>query len=157
MGSTRKATQLWLEYRDYFNLSAANPRHLIALWSYTWLVASGRVPYMLLPATGWDLFGRSGRPHTSGRFRGQDLNYTEAEWRFPLPGFNRKLGGVAFVNATTASNRNSNIMLFEHFQFGYGAGLRYMVNTKTRANISLDYGRGVNGASGVFVNINEMF
>ena len=157
MGSTHTATQVWLEYRDYFNLSASSPRHLIALWSYTWVVASGKVPYMLLPATGWDLFGRSGRPHTSGRFRGENLSYTETEWRFPLPMFGDKFGGVAFVNASSASYSAGNVQLFDHFQFGYGAGLRYMVNTKIRANISLDYGRGVNGASGFFLNINEMF
>lgn len=32
-----------------------------------------------------------------------------------------------------------------------------MISPKNRVNISLDYGRGVNGASAIFLNLNEMF
>jgi hypothetical protein len=157
LGSTASASQLWLEYRDYFNLSKSRPRNLIAFWAYGWFVTSGKSPYMFLPATGWDMFSRSARPYTHGRFRGEDLAYTEVEWRFPLQKSKDRLGGVVFVNATTASSRTDNVDLFSYFQAGYGAGLRYMISPKNRVNIGLDYGRGIHGASAIFLNLNEMF
>lgn len=157
LGSTESSSQLWLEYRDYFNLSKTRPRNLIAFWAFGWFVTGGKVPYMFLPATGWDMFGRSSRPHTMGRFRGEDLVYTEVEWRFPLQKNKDRLGAVLFVNSTTASSRTEQVSLFNYFQAGYGGGLRYMISPKNRVNISLDYGRGVNGASAIFLNLNEMF
>jgi outer membrane protein assembly factor BamA len=157
LGSTESSTQLWLEYRDYFNLDKDRPRNLLAFWAFGWFATSGKVPYMFLPAVGWDMFGRSSRPHTMGRFRGEDLVYSELEWRFPLQRTKDRFGGVVFVNATTASSRTESVNLFNYFGVGYGVGLRYMISPKNRVNISLDYGRGVNGASAIFLNLNEMF
>jgi hypothetical protein len=157
LGSTASSSILWLEYRRYLNINKQRPRNLIALWTYGWFVTSGKVPYMFLPAVGWDMFTRSGRPYTQGRFRGEDLVYTEAEWRFPLQKSKNKLGGVAFINFTTASSRTQNIGLFSSAKLGYGAGLRYMLSEKNRVNIGIDYGRGFNGASGIFLNLNEYF
>lgn len=115
LGSTESSSQLWLEYRDYFNLSKTRPRNLIAFWAFGWFVTGGKVPYMFLPATGWDMFGRSSRPHTMGRFRGEDLVYTEVEWRFPLQKNKDRLGAVLFVNSTTASSRTEQVNLFKLF------------------------------------------
>lgn len=157
LGSTRNSGTLWLEYRDYFSLSKNRPRNILALWTYAWSVTNGEVPYMFLPAIGWDMFARSGRAYTQGRFRGEDLVYTEVEWRFPLQKQKERFGGVLFANTSTASSRVEDISLFSHFQLGYGLGLRYMVLPKRRINIALDYGFGVKGASGIFLNVNEMF
>jgi outer membrane protein assembly factor BamA len=157
IGSTASSSHLWLEYRDYFSVNKARPRNLIAFWTFGSFVTSGKVPYMFLPATGWDLFGRSGRPYTQGRFRGEDLSYTEFEWRFPLQSTKEKLGAVIFTNFTSASSRTQNIGLFNSFQMGYGAGFRYMLSEKNRVNIAIDYGFGHNGASGLFLNLNEYF
>jgi outer membrane protein assembly factor BamA len=157
LGSTSGASQLWLEYRNYFNLNKNRPRNLIAVWTYGWFQTSGKSPYLFLPAVGWDMFARSGRPYTQGRFRGEDLVYGEAEWRFPLQKTKNKWGAVLFVNSTTASNRHENIGVFNYMQFGYGAGLRYMLSEKNRANLCLDYGFGAHGAQGIFLNLNEYF
>ncbi len=157
LGSTSNSGTLWLEYRDYFRLSKERPRNLLALWTYAWSVTNGEVPYMFLPAVGWDMFARSGRAYTQGRFRGEDVVYTELEWRFPLQKNKERFGGVIFANSSTASSRTEDINLFSHFQLGYGLGLRYMVLPKKRINIALDYGFGVRGASGIFLNVNEMF
>lgn len=157
LGSTASSGQLWLEYRDYFTLNKERPRNLLAFWTYGWFVTGGKVPYMFLPATGWDMFGRSSRPHTMGRFRGEDLAYAELEWRFPLQQNKDRLGAVLFVNTATASSRTQDVKLFGHFGTGYGGGLRYMLSPKNRVNIALDYGRGINGASAIFLNLNEMF
>lgn len=32
LGSSKNSTLLWLEYRDYINLSSLIPRHLIGIW-----------------------------------------------------------------------------------------------------------------------------
>lgn len=157
LGSTASAGHLWVEYRDYIHLNKSRPRNLIALWTFGWFVAGGNVPYMFLPALGWDMYSRSGRPYTQGRFRGEDLSYTEAEWRFPLQKTKNKIGGVVFVNMTSASSRTQNISIFSSAQFGYGAGFRYMLSEKNRVNLGIDYGRGRNGASGIFLNLNEYF
>jgi len=157
LGSTTNATQLWLEYRNYFTLDKKRPRNLLAFWAYGWFVTSGTSPYLFLPATGWDMFARSARPYTQGRFRGEDLIYSELEWRFPLQKNKEKLGGVVFLNASTASSRLDDVPVFDYVKLGYGAGLRYMLDEKKRVNIGLDYGFGFNGAQAIFLNLNEYF
>jgi outer membrane protein assembly factor BamA len=157
LGSTANSNSLWLEYRDYVSLDKSRPRNLIAFWAFGNFVTGGKVPYMFLPAVGWDMFGRSARPYTQGRFRGEDLVYAETEWRFPLQKEKDKFGGVVFMNATSASSRTQNINVLNYYDMGYGLGLRYMISAKNRINICLDYGFGENGASGVFLNLNEMF
>lgn len=157
LGSSANSGQLWLEYRNYFTLNQDRPRNILALWSYAWTVTGGDVPYLFLPAVGWDMFSRSGRGYTQGRFRGEDLFYTELEWRFPLQRTKDRWGGTLFANTTSASSRRQNLSIIETFQLGYGLGLRYMVLPKKRINIALDYGWGAAGASGIFLNVNEMF
>lgn len=157
LGSTESASQLWAEYRTYVNLVKARPRNVLAFWAYGWFVTSGTSPYLALPAIGWDMFARSGRPYTQGRIRGEDLVYAEAEWRFPLQREKDRWGAVLFVNTSTASSRTEDVDVFGNFVFGYGGGLRFMLNEKKRVNIGLDYGFGANGAQGLFVNLNEYF
>ena len=157
LGSTKTSSLLWLEYRDYFNLSRKRPRHLIALWLIGWFQTSGVLPYMDLPAVGWDQFGRSGRAYVQGRFRGQDLVYTELEYRLPLLRKKEVLGAVAFVNATTASNQDAGIKLYDFVNFGYGIGLRVMLMKKSRANLAIDYAWGEFGAKGFYFSLNEAF
>jgi hypothetical protein len=157
LGSTVAGSQLWLEYRDYFSLDKDRPRNLLAFWAWGWFKTGGELPYMFLPATGWDMFSRSARPYTLGRFRGEDIVYTELEWRFPLQKNKDRIGGVVFANGTTASNRYQDVGLYDYLQLGYGFGLRYMLSVEKRVNVSLDYGFGANGASGIFLNLQEMF
>lgn len=157
LGSTESSSLLWLEYRDYLHLDERRPRHLIGFWTYGWFVTSGDVPYMDLPAVGWDQFGRSGRAYTQGRFRGEDLVYGELEYRFPLQKNKETFGGVVFLNSTTASNRGTDIDLFKYLDYAYGAGLRVMINKSSRANLAIDYARGKYGAGGFYFGINEVF
>jgi len=157
LGSTENASQLWVEYRKYINLVKSRPRNVLAFWTFGWFVTGGTSPYLALPAIGWDMFARSGRPFTQGRIRGEDLMYGEAEWRFPLQKTKDKWGAVLFLNTSTASSRTENIYLFQSMVVGYGAGLRFMLNEKKRVNLGLDYGFGSHGAQGLFVNLNEYF
>ncbi len=156
LGSSKSSSVLWLEYRDYLHLSKERPRHLIGFWTYGWFVTSGKVPYLDLPAQGWDQFGRSGRAYTQGRFRGLDVVYNEIEYRVPLQKDKETFGAVVFINGTTASNRE-NIALFDYYDIGYGAGLRVMIDKKSRVNLNLDYAFGKYGAQGFYLGLNEVF
>lgn len=158
LGSSKSSGWAWAEYRDYFTLNYIRPRNLLAFWAYgSFELGNGTLPYMDLPALGWDQFGRSGRAFPQGRFRGNQLLYSELEWRFPLLRSSEKLGGVVFTNATTANNADAGISLFDYVNFGYGLGLRFMLNEKSRTNLCLDYARGSYGASGFYLSVNEVF
>lgn len=157
LGSDQSSSLLMLDYRHYINLSQKRKRNLIALWGFGNFVVSGNVPYMNLPSITWDMFGRSGRGYAQGRFRGENMVYTEAEWRFPLQQNKETFGGTVFVNAASFSSKTTNEKLFNQLNPGYGLGLRVMINQKNRTTISADYGFGQKGNSGFYLNVNESF
>ncbi|MEI7980498.1 MAG: hypothetical protein WCI71_02525 [Bacteroidota bacterium] len=95
----------------------------------------GKVPYLDLPAVGWDTYNRSGRGYVQGRIRGVNMVYGEAEYRFPISPYTRILSGVLFVNATTADDPQNGIHLFNYVAPAFGAGLRVMFNKKVNANL----------------------
>lgn len=158
LGSSESSGSLWAEFREYFNIKKNRPRNLLALWAYgSFELGGGSLPYMDLPALGWDQYGRSGRAYAQGRFRGQSLLYTEVEWRFPLQKKKDRFGGVLFFNATTASNKDAQIGLYDYINTGFGAGIRFMIKEQSRTNLCIDYGIGNYGANGFYFGINEVF
>ena len=166
LGSSRDATSLLLEYRDYFSMNKNIPRNVLAVWLYSSITTSGRLPYMGLPAIGWDPLGKSGRAYPQGRFRGENLFYSEIEYRFRLPIrlkiplLNKErnhMGAVVFANMTSASASDLNTQLFDYLKLGAGAGLRFMMNKDTRTNITFDYGIGADGKGAFYFGLNEYF
>ena len=115
---------------------------------------------MALPAMGWDQMGRSGRAYPQGRWRGNNLFYSEVEYRVPIPVIQKNkdlLGAVIFANVTSASSNDLEVKLFDYWKPAAGLGLRIMIQKQSRANINIDYGWGVNGEGAFFLNINESF
>lgn len=160
LGSSKNAALVSYDIRKFFSVSKRKPRKVLAFWSYGQFTPSGTLPYMGLPALGYDQLGRSGRAYPQGRFRGDDLWYLEAEYRFPIPVWKKHpdlLGGVVFTNVTTAASNDNQVKLFEYMKPAFGGGLRIMVKKEARANIVLDYGWGVDGAGAFYININETF
>lgn len=157
LGSDIGSTTLYSEFSTYIGLSSKNPAHLLAFWYQGCFVLDGKVPYLDLPAVGWDTYNRSGRGYVQGRIRGVNMVYGEVEYRFPISRYTRILGGVLFVNATTCDYPQDDLHLFEYLAPGGGAGLRVMFNKKTKANLCIDLGFGVNGSCGVFLNLTETF
>ena len=157
LGSSKSSGSLWAEYRTYFNVNKSRPRNVIGVWLYGNFQFSGNLPYLDLPALGWDQFGRSGRGYPQGRFRGESVAYSEVEWRFPLQKVKDKWGAVVFLNLTTASNAEAKISMFEYINKGYGVGLRYMLDEKSRTNLCIDFGFGDYGSKGFYMGINEVF
>jgi len=141
LGNEKNVNYFQLEWRSYHPLSKANPSHQIALWAMGNFSGAGRFPYLVLPATAYDQRGRSGRGYTQGRFRGPNLFYGEAEYRFPFK-CGGVLGGVLFLNGTTTDNPKLDLKLFESIRAGYGAGLRIMVDKRSRTNLAVDFGFG---------------
>jgi outer membrane protein assembly factor BamA len=146
---------LHFENRTYKSLSRDQHKHL-AFWLFGDFVVAGTAPYFDLPATGMDMFGRSGRGYAEGRFRGERLLYGEAEYRATLTR-NGFLGMVVFLNATTISNLQNDEHLFDSVALGAGAGLRVLVNKHSRTNLAFDMGVGKQGSFGVYLAVQEAF
>jgi len=156
LGSSRASSVLLAEYRSFHSLDHGRNRHTLAFWAYGNFVTSGNVPYLLLPALGYDQRQRSGRGYTFGRFRGEDLVYGESEYRFPVSPRTGILGGVLFVNVTTASDRQNDVRLFDYLRAGYGGGLRIMLDKKTRTRLEVDAGIA-NHSLGFYLGAQETF
>lgn len=152
-GNNVEWRSLTVDIRKYIKLSQ-NGRHVLAFWSYEWLTLSGKPPYMMLPNTGGDPYSNTGRGYIQGRYRGTDMLYAEGEYRFGITN-NGLLGGVLFANAESFTEQVSN--RFETIAPGYGFGIRLKFNKFSRTNVALDYGFGIGGSSGLFVNVGEVF
>ncbi len=157
LGSDQSSSTLLLDYRHYFNMSETRKRHLIAVWGFGNFVVSGDVPYMNLPSIGWDMFGRTGRGYAQGRFRGESMVYSEAEYRFPLQRKKETFGGTVFVNAASFNSKTTGEKIMEQVNPGYGVGFRVMINKENRTTIAADYAFGQKGNSGFYLNVNESF
>jgi hemolysin activation/secretion protein len=103
-----------------------------------------------------DKYGRSARGYAEGRLRGEKLLYGEVEYRTTLTG-NGFLGMVAFLNTTTLSNSGSGERLFDNFAPGAGAGLRILLNKRSKTNLCFDIGVGRAGSRGVYLAVQEAF
>jgi outer membrane protein assembly factor BamA len=154
-GSTRNSRYLLIDYRSYYSLDADH-RNVIAFWVYGNFLTGGHLPYLALPALGYDQRQRTGRGYAFGRFRGEDLIYQESEYRFPISGPKGRLGGVLFLNLTSTSNKDRQIKLAEYFQAAYGGGLRLVIDRKMRTRLQGDLGIG-NRSVGFYFGIQETF
>jgi outer membrane protein assembly factor BamA len=144
-----------VDVRAYAPLSSSR-RHKLAVWAYADLVVDGVAPYFDLPSTAGDSYGRSGRGYAEGHFRGEKLAFVELEYRAPLMP-NDLLGMVAFVNTTTIANHQAGEQLFDNFAPGAGAGLRVLLNKRSRTNLAFDVGFGEDGNRGVYLVVQEAF
>lgn len=153
LGSQGNWGSLQIDIRKYIKLREDN-RNILALWSFDWLSAGGKTPYLLLPSTGWDDQFNTGRGYIQGRFRGSEMEYLEAEDRFAISR-NGLFGGVVFFNVE--SFKKNLAPTFNDFEPGFGAGIRIKLNKNSNTNICIDYGFGLQGSQGIAVNVGEVF
>jgi len=149
------STVLFAEYRYFIPLSKTNEQYVFSIWTYGQFVTSGKVPYLNLPAIGWDQRSRSGKGYTQGLFRGYNLTYLEAEYRFPISA-NELISGTLFSNFTSVSDKDKNIHLFQYIQPAVGIGLRILIDKATRTNLVLNYAWGSHSKS-FYLNAGESF
>lgn len=139
--SQQASTTLSLDARYFIPLSNSNKQHVLAFWTYGQFLTSGNLPYLNLPSLGWDANSRSGKGYTQGLFRGAELITFETEYRFPIT-TNQLISGTLFVNATTASDVDGSVQLFDKFQPAIGVGLRILLDKKTLTNFLVNFGLG---------------
>ncbi|MGI4863127.1 MAG: BamA/TamA family outer membrane protein [Janthinobacterium lividum] len=160
LGSSTSYQTLLLEGRLYIHPSPRSS-NILALWSYNALTINGNPPFLDLPATGWDTYSNLGRGYIQGRFRGKNLVYGEAEYRFAITR-NHLLGGVVFANAQSVTELNVvrgqvEDGSFEKIAPAVGGGLRINLNKSSRTNLAIDYGFGIDGSRGLALNLGEVF
>ena len=153
IGSDANWQSLTIDARKYIPFPS-HSKNILALWSLEWITLGGKIPYLLMPSTGWDEQYNSGRGYIQSRFRGRNMYYFESEYRFNISR-NQLLGGVVFANVQSYSGDMSST--YTSLLPGYGAGLRMKVNKNSRTNICIDYGIGKDGSGGFYVNLGEVF
>jgi hypothetical protein len=155
LGGDSSWQQVSYDARTYLRLTR-DARHKLALWLSGDFVTGGTAPYLDLPATGLDTYGRAGRGYPQGRYRGQALVYGEAEYRWTVTQ-NGLFGMVAFLNTQTLRNAEAGEKLFDSFATGVGLGARLMLNKRSKTNLCLDIGFGKEGSRAVYFAVQEAF
>jgi hypothetical protein len=155
LGGASSWQQASYDGRTYLRLSR-DARHKLAFWFAGDFVTSGTAPYLDLPATGMDTYGRAGRGYPQGRFRGERLVYGEAEYRW-MATKNGLFGMVAFLNTQTFGSDETGEKLFDSFATGAGFGLRVMLNKRSQTNLCFDVGWGKEGSRAVYFAVQEAF
>jgi outer membrane protein assembly factor BamA len=155
LGGDSTWQKLNLDVRTYASLSS-DRRHRLAFWWYADLVVGGAAPFFDLPSTAGDTYGRSARGYAEGQFRGERLAYGEVEYRATLMR-NGLVGMVAFLNTTTVTSLDTDERLFDSFATAGGAGVRLLINKRSKTNLCLDFGFGKQGSKGVYLAIQEAF
>jgi len=155
LGGTSAWQQLSYDGRTYIRLTP-DARHKLAFWLSGDFVVAGAAPYLDLPATGMDTYGRAGRGYPQGRFRGESLVYGEAEYRWTVTK-NGLFGMVAFLNTETLRNTQTGEKLFDSFATGSGFGFRIMLNKRSQTNLCFDIGWGKGGSNAVYFAVQEAF
>lgn len=154
LGSDANWQSLVLDLRKYVRWPESS-HNVLAFWNYDWFTTGGgSPPYLLLPSTGWDAYSNTARGYIQGRFRSRNMLYLESEYRFAITS-NGLFGGVVFANTQSFSEPVTG--RFQYLIPGYGAGLRISLNKFSRTNLCVDYGWGLNGSGGFFVNLGEVF
>jgi outer membrane protein assembly factor BamA len=155
LGGDSSWQQFDVDARAYIPLTTYG-RHRLALWTYTSLVTRGVAPYFDVPTTVMDKFGRSARAYQEGRYRGEKLIYGEAEYRGPVMK-NGLLGVVAFATVTTVTNKQTGEKLFDSVAPSAGGGLRLLLDKRSRTHLGLDFAWGKDGATGLYLAIQDAF
>lgn len=141
------------DFRKYFS-NTQKPLNVFALRSFNWFTLGQAIPYFDLPAAVNDPYNSISRPFIEGRFRGKNLIYFEAEYRFNLTK-NELLGGAIFFNSSSFSEQNSN--KFKKISNGFGASARIMVNKKSKVYLVASYGIGSKGSKGLSFSLGDLF
>ncbi len=137
---------LKVDARSYHTLGNA---HVIALQAQVTGV-DGDAPFDALALVGnSDIM----RGYKRGRYRDAWMSAAQAEYRSPVW---HRLGGVAFAGAGVSSPTFGDVS-GRRILPTYGAGLRVQIDARQRTGVRADYGRGLDGASGLYIGFNQAF
>jgi outer membrane protein assembly factor BamA len=157
MGSKEFWHSLFLDFRKYIpfdgEASGGSGQNVLAIWAYYWTVMGSHAPYLDLPAIGWDAYQRSGRGFYTGRYMGNSLFYTEAEYRRDITE-NGLFGFVVFSNLNVVSEPDTH--QYSYLHPAAGTGLRIKFNKHSATNVAMDIGFS-KGYTGLYFNLGEAF
>jgi len=151
LGNETRWGSAYLDYREYKSLDDQK-RKIIAFWAFYW-ASFGDVPYFLLPGTELEFGQRSGRGFAQGRFRGKQMLYFEAEYRFDISN-NGLFGGVIFANAQSLLEPTNNQFSSLNLAGGFGARIKF--NKESNTNFTLDFGFGKDSFT-IAIGLGEFF
>lgn len=137
---------LRLDARDYRTVRG---RHVLATQLQVTGV-DGAAPFDQLALVG---NGDIMRGYKRGRFRDRWTAAVQGEYRTPVW---HRLGGVVFAGGGLAAPTLDAIGQSRLLPT-YGAGLRVRIDDRQRTGVRVDYGRGRDGASGLYIGFNQAF
>lgn len=152
LGSDESWQEFWVSARMYPHLPAESA-NMLAFWLYGWFTF-GPGPYLSLPSSGWDTYGRGARGYLQGRLRSSNQIYLETEYRFGLTR-DGLLGGVVFLNGTAGTIPSS--QTFGGLDVAGGVGVRIKLDKRARTNLALDRAWGKLDSGGWFFGLAEAF
>lgn len=145
IGSDFSYTRRRLDVREYVPLGEFTlALHYLGLW-----IDGDAIPFDQLNLVGG---GDMLRGYTRGRYRDVTLQAAQAELRTPI---RRRVGAVGFAGAGVLDDRNRTTGTTTLPT--YGAGLRVQIDPRQRTAVRIDYGRGRDGASGLYIGFNQAF
>ncbi len=93
------------------------------------------------------------RGYKRGRYRDRWTAALQGEYRSPV---RHRLGAVLFAGAGMAAP-SVDAIGDSRLLPTYGAGLRLQIDKRQRTGVRTDYGRGADGASGLYIGFNQAF
>ncbi|WP_340115070.1 BamA/TamA family outer membrane protein [Maribellus mangrovi] len=124
-------------------------KHVIAMQLAT-NYSSGDVPFYELSKLGGE---ERMRGYYEGALRDKVLLDGQIEYRMPVW---KIFGIVGWVGCGRVADKYSNLSL-DGFRPSYGLGLRIKVDSASDINMRLDFGKGIKGVSGFYINFAEAF
>ena len=109
-----------------------------------------RPPFYDYAILGGDQFVRG---YYFGRFRDQYMNSFQSEFKFPLVW----RFGLAVFGGLSNLYPEFSAFSVEDFKVNYGAGLRFLIDTKDNINLRIDFARGEADNSAFYIAFGESF
>jgi len=134
-----------VDLRGYFDIGGG---HIIALQGMGTMIG-GSAPYFLLAPLGGEMVMRG---YYTGRYRDKILLAGQVEYRKI---FFWRIGGAIFAGGGDVAPDFAAFHLRD-LKPTYGAGVRYLLDTKEKVTLRIDYGRG-RGTDGIYLAIKEAF
>jgi len=144
-GSEFNYSQFSLDYRYYYS---PIKRLTIASQLYT-TISSGDVPIQSMPVVGGAYRMRG---VYEARYRDNNMLMAQFELRFPIIWI---ISGATYVGMGQVSEHIKDYK-FSDFHYGYGAGLRLLIDKTTSSVLRFDYSFGPAGNT-IFIGFNEAF
>ncbi len=138
----------WLFTFDARKFLAFQDGTVLAVQGY-FSLASGRVPFQMLPRLGGSARMRG---FYEGRFRDKQLLVMQGEYRRPLLW---RFGMAVFLGLGSVSGSVDEIAL-KRLKVAYGIGIRFAITPEERVFARLDFGKAA-GTYGFYIQVNEAF